>query len=305
MLDDDDEEEGGGSSRKRVRSSFIDDEAVVDSDDEEEEEDDAEDEMHILSAVALDNVKNYIFIEVGKEAHVREVADVDNVQRGVRVTLIPQIDSQAIANKLDGGEEVKKVAFVPPCFVNGDEASTSFGAIIRVESEAFQILSGVPKRPEVSLVRLREIKCKIEKKSNVLDGYKNTVSVNDVFRIGDGPCKGNSYMRYGKTPRRIPPLPRRLSRGGPHLESGGRNRGGRGGHDSLVVDRHDVVVPAPRWWDNEGPYFMPDTLVRVHRAKNESIVGVIREDGGLRVVLGTNGTGKTIMASANEFEMVF
>ncbi len=52
-----------------------------------------------------------------------------------------------------------------------------------------QILSGVPKRPEVSLVRLREIKCKIEKKSNVLDGYKNTVSVNDVFRIGDGPCK--------------------------------------------------------------------------------------------------------------------
>ncbi|XP_057984928.1 putative transcription elongation factor SPT5 homolog 1 isoform X2 [Hevea brasiliensis] len=91
MLDDDDEEEGGGSSRKRVRSSFIDDEAVVDSDDEEEEEDDAED-------------------------------DVDNVQRGVRVTLIPQIDSQAIANKLDGGEEVKKVAFVPPCFVNGDEA---------------------------------------------------------------------------------------------------------------------------------------------------------------------------------------
>ncbi|KAF2292786.1 hypothetical protein GH714_028939 [Hevea brasiliensis] len=232
--------------RKRVRSSFIDDEAVVDSDDEEEEEDDAEDEMHILSAVALDNVKNYIFIEVGKEAHVREVADVDNVQRGVRVTLIPQIDSQAIANKLDGGEEVKKVAFVPPCFVNGDEASTSFGVIIRVESEAFKILSGVPKRPEVSLVRLREIKCKIEKKSNVLDGYKNTVSVNDVFRIGDGPCKGNSYMRYGKTPRRIPPLPRRLSRGGPHLESGGRNRGGRGGHDSLVVDRHDVVVPAPR-----------------------------------------------------------
>ncbi|XP_021662945.1 putative transcription elongation factor SPT5 homolog 2 isoform X4 [Hevea brasiliensis] len=57
-----------------------------------------------------------------KKMMLRTVADVDNVQRGVRVTLIPQIDSQAIANKLDGGEEVKKVAFVPPCFVNGDEA---------------------------------------------------------------------------------------------------------------------------------------------------------------------------------------
>ncbi|XP_011047385.1 PREDICTED: putative transcription elongation factor SPT5 homolog 1 [Populus euphratica] len=159
----------------------------------------------------------------------------------------------------------------------------SFGLIIRVESEAFQVLKGVTERPEVALVRLREIKCKIEKKTNVQDRYKNTVSVKDVVRIIDGPCKGkqgpvehiyrgvlfiydrhhlehagyicakshscvviggsrsngdrngDSYSRLGsfKTPR-VPPSPRRFPRGGPPFDSGGRNRGGRGGHDALV-----------------------------------------------------------------------
>ncbi|XP_020235958.1 putative transcription elongation factor SPT5 homolog 1 [Cajanus cajan] len=66
----------------------------------------------------------------------------------------------------------------------------SFGVIIRVESEAFQVLKGVPDRPEVVLVRLREIKCKIEKKISVQDRFKNTVSSKDVVRIVDGPCKG-------------------------------------------------------------------------------------------------------------------
>ncbi|KAJ8760502.1 hypothetical protein K2173_015169 [Erythroxylum novogranatense] len=159
----------------------------------------------------------------------------------------------------------------------------SFGVIIRVESEAFQVLKGVPEKPEVSLVRLREIKSKIEKKFNVQDRYKNTVSVKDVVRIIDGPCKGkqgpvehiykgvlfiydrhhlehagficakahscvivggsrsggdrsgDNYSRFGslKAPPRIPPSPRRSPRGGP-FESGGRNRGGRGGHDALI-----------------------------------------------------------------------
>lgn len=54
---------------------------------------------------------------------------------------------------------------------------------------SFQVLKGVTEKPEVALVRLREIKCKIEKKSNVQDRYKNTVSVKDVVRIIDGPCK--------------------------------------------------------------------------------------------------------------------
>jgi transcription elongation factor SPT5 len=52
-----------------------------------------------------------------------------------------------------------------------------------------QVLKGVTERAEVALVRLREIKCKIEKKTNVQDRYKNTVSVKDVVRIIDGPCK--------------------------------------------------------------------------------------------------------------------
>ncbi|KAK7282647.1 hypothetical protein RIF29_11587 [Crotalaria pallida] len=66
----------------------------------------------------------------------------------------------------------------------------SFGVIIRVESEAFQVLKGVPDRPEVALVKLREIKCKLDKKISVQDRYKNTVSAKDVVRIVEGPCKG-------------------------------------------------------------------------------------------------------------------
>ncbi|GAU49387.1 hypothetical protein TSUD_407230 [Trifolium subterraneum] len=66
----------------------------------------------------------------------------------------------------------------------------SFGVIIRVESEAFQVLKGVPDRPEVVLVKLREIKCKIEKKISVQDRFKNTISTKDVVKIIDGPCRG-------------------------------------------------------------------------------------------------------------------
>lgn len=160
--------------------------------------------------------------------------------------------------------------------------NNSFGVIIRVESEAFQVLKGVPDRPEVALVKLREIKCKLEKKSNVQDRNKNTVAVKDVVRIVEGPCKGkqgpvehiyrgilfihdrhhlehagficakssscvvvggsrangdrngDAYSRFNslRTPPRIPQSPGRYSRGGP--PAGGRNRGGRGGHDALV-----------------------------------------------------------------------
>lgn len=37
------------------------------------------------------------------------------------------------------------------------------------------------------LVKLREIKCKIEKKISVHDRFKNTVSSKDVVRIVEGP----------------------------------------------------------------------------------------------------------------------
>ncbi|KAG4392939.1 hypothetical protein GLYMA_04G240900v4 [Glycine max] len=160
--------------------------------------------------------------------------------------------------------------------------NNSFGVIIRVESEAFQVLKGIPDRPEVVLVKLREIKCKIDKKISVQDRFKNTVSSKDVVRIIDGPCKGkqgpvehiyrgilfifdrhhlehagficakaqscvvvggsrssgdrngDAYSRFAslRSPSRIPPSPRRFSRGGP-MDSGGRHRGGRG-HDSLA-----------------------------------------------------------------------
>ncbi|KAL6962353.1 hypothetical protein U1Q18_037310 [Sarracenia purpurea var. burkii] len=66
----------------------------------------------------------------------------------------------------------------------------SFGVIIRVESEAFQILKGVPERPEVALVRLREIKCKLDRRTYAQDRSKNTIAGKDVVRILDGPFKG-------------------------------------------------------------------------------------------------------------------
>uniref|UniRef100_A0A7N0TND9 Transcription elongation factor SPT5 n=1 Tax=Kalanchoe fedtschenkoi TaxID=63787 RepID=A0A7N0TND9_KALFE len=66
----------------------------------------------------------------------------------------------------------------------------SFGVIIRVESEAFQVLKGVPDRVEVLTVKLREIKCKLDRKQSIKDRFNNTVSVQDVVRILEGPCQG-------------------------------------------------------------------------------------------------------------------
>jgi len=56
-------------------------------------------------------------------------------------------------------------------------------------SHVFQVLKGVPDRPEVVLVRLREIKSKIDKKLVAQDRSKNTISVKDVVRVLEGPCK--------------------------------------------------------------------------------------------------------------------
>ncbi|KAA8534332.1 hypothetical protein F0562_031841 [Nyssa sinensis] len=92
--------------------------------------------LQIRSAIALDHLKNYIYIEADKEAHVREackgmrslfsnkVVDVvDTVRQRVTVKLIPRIDLQALANKLHGREVPQKKAFVPPPrFMNVDEA---------------------------------------------------------------------------------------------------------------------------------------------------------------------------------------
>lgn len=67
----------------------------------------------------------------------------------------------------------------------------SFGVIIRVESEAFQVLKGVPEKLEVALVRLREIKFKLDRKNTgTQDRNGNRLSVKDVVKIVEGPCKG-------------------------------------------------------------------------------------------------------------------
>lgn len=47
----------------------------------------------------------------------------------------------------------------------------------------------MPDRPEVALVRLREIKAKVEKKGNAQDRYKNHLAVKDVVKVLEGPCK--------------------------------------------------------------------------------------------------------------------
>lgn len=67
----------------------------------------------------------------------------------------------------------------------------SFGVIIRVESEAFQVLKGVPEKLEVALVRLREIKFKLDRKNTgTQDRNGNRISVKDVVKFVEGPCKG-------------------------------------------------------------------------------------------------------------------
>ena len=51
------------------------------------------------------------------------------------------------------------------------------------------MLKGVPDRPEVVLVKLREIKSKVERRTSAKDRSNNLVSVKDVVRVIEGPCK--------------------------------------------------------------------------------------------------------------------
>ncbi|ESQ52016.1 hypothetical protein EUTSA_v10017893mg, partial [Eutrema salsugineum] len=142
-------------------------------------------------------------------------------------------------------------------------SNLSFGVIIKLDSEAIQVLKGVPERPEVSIVKHGEIKCKIEKKINVQDRYKNVITVKDVARVIEGPSKGkqgpvvqiykgvlfihdrhsvehtgficakcqscvldDSLSRFGnfKTPALVPPSPRRFQRADLGYNSGAGGR---------------------------------------------------------------------------------
>lgn len=52
-----------------------------------------------------------------------------------------------------------------------------------------QVLKGVPEKPEVALVRLREIKFKIDRKINAQDRRGNKLAVKDIVKILEGPCR--------------------------------------------------------------------------------------------------------------------
>ncbi|XP_024003974.1 putative transcription elongation factor SPT5 homolog 2 [Eutrema salsugineum] len=161
-------------------------------------------------------------------------------------------------------------------------SNLSFGVIIKLDSEAIQVLKGVPERPEVSIVKHGEIKCKIEKKINVQDRYKNVITVKDVARVIEGPSKGKqgpvvqiykgvlfihdrhsvehtgficakcqSCVLVGgnfKTPALVPPSPRRFQRAdlGYNSGAGGRHWGGRGGRgNDLLVGAYVKVRVGP------------------------------------------------------------
>lgn len=59
-----------------------------------------------------------------------------------------------------------------------------------------QVLKGVPEKPEVALVRLREIKYKIERKNNSQDRRGNKLAVKDIVRILEGPCRVRVLMHF-------------------------------------------------------------------------------------------------------------
>ena len=47
----------------------------------------------------------------------------------------------------------------------------------------------MPDRPEVVLVKLREIKSKIDRRTSAKDRKDNMVSTKDVVRVVEGACK--------------------------------------------------------------------------------------------------------------------
>ncbi|MCL7031569.1 hypothetical protein MKW94_025758 [Papaver nudicaule] len=70
-------------------------------------------------------------------------------------------------------------------------ADMSFGVIILLERESLQVLKGDPDRPEVALIKLMDIKYKIDqRRCTSQDRNNSTVSVKDAVKILKGPCQG-------------------------------------------------------------------------------------------------------------------
>ncbi|KAM3224732.1 hypothetical protein ACQJBY_057852 [Aegilops geniculata] len=151
----------------------------------------------------------------------------------------------------------------------------SFGVIV---------LKGVPDKPEVVLVKLREIKYKIDRRTSAKDSKNNTVSTKDIVRVIEGPCKGvdTADPRLGafRSPARILQSPGGLPPRGPYMNSGGRfgggGRGGRG-HDALV-SRCIKIKSGPYKGYRGRVKEVNGALVRVELDSLMKIVTVKRED---------------------------
>jgi transcription elongation factor SPT5 len=57
------------------------------------------------------------------------------------------------------------------------------------------VLKGVPDKPELVLVKLREIKYKIYRRTSVKDRSNNTASTKDIVKVIEGACKVRPYTR--------------------------------------------------------------------------------------------------------------
>ncbi|AQK83095.1 Putative transcription elongation factor SPT5 homolog 1 [Zea mays] len=158
----------------------------------------------------------------------------------------------------------------------------SFGVIIRVEAEAFQVLKGVPDRPEVVLVKLREIKSKIDRRSSAKDRSNNIISAKDVIRVVEGACKGMDTVdaRLGalRSSASILQSPGRLPPRGPNMNYGGRFGGGRGGRCDALVGKCIKIKSGPYKGYRGRVKEVTGALVRVELDSLMKIVTVKRDD---------------------------
>ncbi|PWA76487.1 KOW-like protein [Artemisia annua] len=268
--------------------------------------------MQIRTAIALDHLKNYIYIEADKEAHVREackgmryiftgskillvpikemtdvlsveskaidisrdtwvrmkigtykgdlakVVDVDNVRHRVTVKLIPRIDLQALANKLEGREVQKKKAFTPPPrFMNVDGRQGSVEHIYR----GILVIYDRHHMEHAGFICTKSQSC-------ILVGGSRA----------NGDRNGNplaSTVAQLRTPSRFPNFPGRSPARGVPPPSGGRHIGGGRGRDSLAGT--SVKIRLGPWKGYKGRVVdASGTTVRIELESQMKVVTVDR-----------------------------
>ncbi|CAA0809998.1 Putative transcription elongation factor SPT5 homolog 1 [Striga hermonthica] len=112
-------------------------------------------------------------------------------EKGLPKTLA--INDKELCKYFEPGNHVKVVSGASKG-VTGMVVSVE-GHVVNIVSDTtkellFSSLRGVPERPDVALVRLRETKYKIDMKLFAKDRHNNKLSVKDVVKILEGPCKG-------------------------------------------------------------------------------------------------------------------